>query len=233
MNGIEKITARIEADAKNEIAEILREGEAKAAQIRADYQSQADAAAKAAAAAGKEAASRQAGRLEGAAQMEAKKMLLAAKQSCMDAAFQKAKEQLLALPDGEYAALLARMAVRAAKTGREEIVLNAKDRQRVGLQVVAKANAMLAEAAAPESAGKAAKAAKAGNKAGEILSKVVTGASALLQGTAMLTLAEETREMDGGLILRDGQVEVNCAFETQLRVLREDMTAEVAAILFA
>ena len=50
---------------------------------------------------------------------------------------------------------------------------------------------------------------------------------------AMLTLAQETREMDGGLILRDGQVEVNCAFETQLRVLREDMTAEVAAILFA
>ena len=41
-----------------------------------------------------------------------------------------------------------------------------------------------------------------------------TGASALLQGTAMLTLSGETREMAGGLILRDGQVEVNCAFET-------------------
>ena len=49
----------------------------------------------------------------------------------------------------------------------------------------------------------------------------------------MLTLADETREMEGGLILRDGNVEVNCAFETQLRVLRETMAAEVAAILFA
>ena len=48
MNGIEKITARIETDAKGEIAEILREGEAKAAQIRASYQTQADLAAKAA-----------------------------------------------------------------------------------------------------------------------------------------------------------------------------------------
>jgi len=48
----------------------------------------------------------------------------------------------------------------------------------------------------------------------------------------MLTLSGETREMAGGLILRDGQVEVNCAFETQLRVLREEMTAEIAAILF-
>lgn len=230
MNGIEKITARIETDARKEAAEILREGEEKAARIRAGYQAQADAAAKAAEAAGKEAAQRQAERLESAAQMEAKKMLLAAKQSCMDAAFDRARQQLLALPDEEYAALLARMAVRAAKTGREEILLSAKDRERVGVQVVAKANAMLAESAAPEAAEKAA---KSGGKAGKVLSKVVTGASALLQGTAMLTLAQETREMDGGLILRDGQVEVNCAFETQLRVLREDMTAQVAAILFA
>ena len=230
MNGIEKITARIETDAKNEIAEILREGEAKAAQIRSGYQAQAEAAAKAADAAGKEAAQRQAERLEGAAQMEAKKMLLAAKQSCMDAAFEKAHKRLQSLPEGEYAELLARMAVRAAKTGREEIILSARDRERVGPQVAAKANAILAEAVAPEAAEKAA---KSGGKAGKVLSKVVTGASALLQGTAMLTLAQDTRERDGGLILRDGQVEVNCAFETQLRVLREDMTAEVAAILFA
>lgn len=229
MNGIEKITARIETDAKNEIAEILREGEAKAAQIRSGYQAQAEAAAKAADAAGKEAAQRQAERLEGAAQMEAKKMLLAAKQSCMDAAFEKAHKRLQSLPEGEYAELLARMAVRAAKTGREEIILSARDRERVGPQVAAKANAILAEAVAPEAAEKAA---KSGGKAGKVLSKVVTGASALLQGTAMLTLSGETREMAGGLILRDGQVEVNCAFETQLRVLREEMTAEIAAILF-
>ena len=141
----------------------------------------------------------------------------------------QAQKKLCALPDEEYADLLARIAVKAARTGREEIVLSAKDHKKVGSLVVSKANALLAAAAAPEAAGKAA---KSGGKAGEILSKVVTGASALLQGTAMLTLSGETREMAGGLILRDGQVEVNCAFETQLRVLREEMTAEIAAILF-
>ena len=195
MNGIEKITARIETDAKSEIAEILREGEAKAARIRSDYQAQADAAAKAAEAAGKEAAQRQAERLESAAQMEAKQMLLAAKQSCLDEAFEQARQQLLGLPDGQYSDLLAKIAAKASRTGKEEIVLSAKDHKRVGEKVVEKANFIL--------------------------------------GTGKLTLAGETREMDGGLILRDGQVEVNCAFETQLRVLREDMTAEVAAILFA
>ena len=230
MNGIEKITARIETDAKAEVAGILREAEEKAAAIREQYKVQAEAEAKAAAAGGKEAAKRQGERLESAAGMEAKKRMLAAKQACLDEAFAKAQAKLLALPDGEYAELLAKMAVKAAKTGREEILLNAKDRDRVGAQVVAKANAMLAEAVKPEAAGKAA---KAGGKAGEILSKVVTGANALLQGTAMLTLSQETRDMAGGLTLRDGNVEVNCAFETQLRVLREEMAAEVAGILFS
>ena len=195
MNGIEKITARSETDARGEIAEILREGEEMAAKIRSDYQAQADAAAKEAAAAGKEAAQRQAERLEGAANMEAKKMLLAAKQSCMDAAFEKAHKQLLDLPDGQYSDLLAKIAAKASRSGKEEIILSAKDNKRVGAKVVEKANTIL--------------------KNGK------------------LTLSGETREMDGGLILRDGQVEVNCAFETQLRVLREEMTAEVAAILFS
>lgn len=195
MNGIEKITARIETDAKSEIAEILREGEEKAERIRADYQAQADAAAKEADAAGKDAAKRQAERLEGAAEMEAKKMLLAAKQSCMDEAFNMAREKLLSLPDGQYSDLLAKIAAKASRSGKEEIILSPKDKERVGAKVAEKVNMLL--------------------KNGK------------------LTIADETREMDGGLILRDGQVEVNCAFETQLRVLRESMTAEVAAILFA
>lgn len=230
MNGIEKITARIETDAKAEVAEILREAEEKAAAIREQYKAQAQAEAKAAEAAGKEAAKRQAERLESAAQMEAKKRLLAAKQACLNDAFDKAQEKLLALDEGEYAQLLAKTAVQASKTGKEEIILNARDRERVGPQVVAWANTLLAEAAAPKAAEKAG---KVGGKAGAVLSAVVTGANALLQGTAMLTLAQDTREMAGGLMLRDGNVEVNCAFETQLRVLREEMAAEVAGILFS
>lgn len=230
MNGIEKITARIETDAKAEAAEILREAEEKAAAIREQYKAQAQAETKAAEAAGKEAAQRQAERLESAAQMEAKKRLLAAKQACLNEAFEKAQEKLLALDEGEYAQLLAKTAVQASKTGKEEIVLNARDRERVGPQVVAWANTLLAEAAAPKAAEKAG---KVGGKAGAVLSAVVTGANALLQGTAQLTLAQDTREMAGGLMLRDGNVEVNCAFETQLRVLREEMAAEVAGILFS
>ena len=230
MNGIEKITARIETDAKAEVAEILREAEEKAAAIREQYKAQAAAEAKAAGAAGKEAAQRQTERLESAAQMEAKKSLLAAKQSCLNDAFGKAQEKLLALNDADYAQLLARMAVKAAKTGREEILLNAKDRERVGSQVVAKANAMLAEAVKPEAAEKAG---KVGGKAGAVLSAVVTGASALMQGTAMLTLSKETRVIQGGFILKDENVEVNCAFDTLVRLQKAETAGEVVKKLFS
>ena len=43
MNGIEKITARIEQDAGAEIAGILKEAEEKAAAIRGQYEAQAKA----------------------------------------------------------------------------------------------------------------------------------------------------------------------------------------------
>lgn len=46
------------------------------------------------------------------------------------------------------------------------------------------------------------------------------------------TLSGETRDMEGGLVLKRGDVEVNCAFATQLRLLRQTMAADVAAILF-
>ena len=166
-------------------------------------------------------------RLEGAAEMEAKTKLLAAKQACIDEAFAKAKEQLLTMPEADYVELLAKLAVRSAVTGQEELVFNDRDRAAVGGKVVARANQLLAQAVAPNLPAELKE-----SKAGSILTKVVTGANALLQGTAMLTLAADTADIEGGLILRDGQVEVNCAFETQLRLLRESLAGQVAQILF-
>lgn len=227
MNGIEKITARIEQDARAEIEALLKDAEEKAAAIRAEYEARAAAQADMAAQSSKQAAAQRLERLEGAAEMEAKKMILAAKQAVIDKTFAKAKEALLSMSEEDYVELLAKLAVRSSKTGREEIILNERDRETVGYKVVSRANALLAEAAAPELPDEL-----KGSGVGKVIAKVVTGANALLQGTAMLTLADEIREMDGGLILRDGKVEINCAFETQLRVLRETMAADVAKVLF-
>ena len=227
MNGIEKITARIQQDASADLDAIRAQAEEQAAQIRSQYEAQAKAEAEKAAESCRQAAQQQLERLEGAAEMEAKTRLLTAKQACIDRAFERAREHLLSMPEAEYVELLAKLAVRSSATGREEVVLNERDRAAVGQKVVARANQLLAQAVAPDLPEEL----KA-SKAGGILTKVVTGANALLQGTAMLTLAADTAEIQGGLILRDGQVEVNCAFETQLRLLRESLAGQVAQILF-
>lgn len=227
MNGIEKITARIEQDARAEIAALLSEAEEKAAAIRAGYEAQIAAEAEKADRGAQSAAGERYARLEGAAEMEAKKRILAAKQALIDKAFAKAGEALRGMEEDEYVELLAKLAARSSKTGREEIILSESDRERVGSKVVSRANALLAQASAPSLPDEL-----KDSGVGKVIAKVVTGANALLQGTAMLTLADEVREMEGGLILRDGKVEVNCAFETQLRILRETMAADVAKALF-
>ena len=47
-----------------------------------------------------------------------------------------------------------------------------------------------------------------------------------------LTLSEETREIKGGFVLVDGDVEVNATFETLVRLQREKLEKNVAKVLF-
>lgn len=227
MKGIEKITARIEQDANADIAAQMKAAEEKAAAIRSQYEAQAREETAKAAESAEKAALQLVERAESAARMDAKKLILSAKQECIDKAFAQAAKGLITLPEEEYVDLLARIAARSAQTGREEVLLNQRDRDAVGAKVVSRANQILAKSVAPNLPQEL-----KSSKAGKIIDKVVTGANAVLQGTAMLTLAQETRDITGGLILRDGNVEINCAFETQLRLLREEMAADVAKVLF-
>ena len=45
-------------------------------------------------------------------------------------------------------------------------------------------------------------------------------------------LSDETRDMEGGLVISAGDIEVNCAYNTILRILRDDLAGDVAKILF-
>ena len=50
--------------------------------------------------------------------------------------------------------------------------------------------------------------------------------------SAHLTLSEQTRPIRGGFILADGDVELNCAFETLVRLQREKLEKAAVQILF-
>lgn len=227
MDGMEKITARIQEDADREIAAMNARTDEQIAALQAQAQAQADKERGEILARGERAAAERLERLKSAAQMERRKLELAARQEVLSEAFDQALERLCTLPDEEYIELLAALAVKAARTGREKVIFSQKDRNRVGKAVVTRANDALARKVAPRLPGDL-----TDTKAGAILDKVVTGASAILAGTGMLTLAEETRPIKGGIILSDGDVETNCTFETLVRLQRENISGEVAKVLF-
>lgn len=205
MNGIEKITGQIDADVQKEIDAALDQARAQAQEIEARYASQAEAQAEAIRRKGEQDAALRQERLVDVAKLEARKTLLAAKQDMVGQAFDLALKKLLELPDQEYIALLAKLAVAASRTGREQVIFSQKDRSRYGKQAVTMANDMLAKKAGPRAA----------------------------ESAGMLTLAEESRPMAGGLILRDGRVETNCSFEVLIHLQRDALSAEVARALFA
>ena len=67
--------------------------------------------------------------------------------------------------------------------------------------------------------------------------RVAEAANALLaarrpDAEAGLALCDETRPIPGGVILTDGEVEINCAFDALVRMQREPLEKEVAALLF-
>ena len=195
MNGIEKLTQQITADAQVEIDAILAEAQANADAITADYAQRAEKAAAERLAKGTEAAAQREERLVAMADMERRKDLLAAKQDMVGKAFDKALEQLCNLSDDEYVAMLTKLAVAASASGKEQLIFSQKDQTRVGKDVVMAANEALNE--------------------------------------GHLTLSEQTRPMRGGFILSDGAIEVNCSFETLVRLQRGEIAGEVANVLFA
>lgn len=198
MNGIEKILGRIHADAQAEIDSVLEASAKEAQAITARYEERAQNEEASLLEKGHKNANERAERLSSVAQMEAKRLILGAKQGMLDKAFALAHEKLTKLPEEDYITLLSNLAVGASLSGEESLVFSRQTHETMGEKITEAANEKL-------------------RKSGK---------------HANLTMAEETREFGGGLILLDGKMEVNCSFDTLLRLAREDMAGEIAAVLF-
>lgn len=193
MNGIEKITARIDADTQADIDRVLGKAREEAARITGKYQAQADAEAASLAARNEKNAAEREERLVSVAQMESRKVTLAAKQEMVERAYQLALEKLCAMPGERYTAVLADLLVQAAPDGRGEVIFAPGERERVGAGAVKAANERL---------------------------------------DGRLVLSEETRPLMGGFVLKNGSVEVNCTFDTLVRLQKAETAGAVAAKLF-
>ena len=148
MTGIEKITGRIEADARAEAANITAEAKAKCAEIRAEYEKKAEDAYWETLRSGVKECEDRADRLGRLAGMEARKSTLNLKQTMVGEAFDLAVKKICEMPQGDYVTAMAKLAAKAA-SGREAVAFNASDRDRCGADIVAAANVLLAEQGKP------------------------------------------------------------------------------------
>ena len=195
MNGIEKITQRLDTETQAEIDRVLDQAKDAAAQAVARYQAQADREAADRKARNEKAAAEREERLVSVAQMEARKVTLGAKQEMVEQAFDLALRKLCEMPDERYIATAAGLLAEAAPDGKGTVIFSEQERKRIGQASVDAANAKLGE-------------------------------------KGKLTLSSETRNIRGGFILVNGSVEVNCTFETLVRLQKGSMSGEVAKLLF-
>lgn len=188
MDGIDKIIQRISADAQAEADAIKAEANSQCADIEAEFSRTAAAEADKIINAGTTASEAYYARLTGASETETRRAVLSMKQELLGEAFALAEKKLLSLPSDKYLELLAKLAKAAVKTGKEEIVLSAKDRAAVGSEL------------------------------------------ARLTG---LKLSDETRDISGGLYLKDGNIETNCSIADLIQMGRNGLGPQVAELLFA
>ncbi len=207
MNGIENITKRILDDAENTVKEIRARAEADAKAIEEQYAGRAEADAAEVLAKGKKLSDERCERLGGVASLEARKMLLRTKQQMIDIAFKEAINKLTVCSEEEYIKTLTNLALSATISGNEEIIFSEADRAQYGKAVVAQVNKSLSGDSILKTAGK------------------------FLRGEG-LRLSDETREIKGGLILKEGSLEIDASFETIVSHLRDDLSGDVANILF-
>ena len=186
---IESITERILKEAQAYSDSQRSEAEAVKAETLKEAQAEADKLLQKFEAEAKNDAEVLVSRRQSVADLDARKMKLAAKQSVIDECYKKAVDMILNLEAGEYVKFICRQLGAYQKEG-GEVLLNQSDRDRIGADLVK-----------------------------------------LFEGTA-LTLSDETADIEGGCILRRGNISYNASLEKLLSNAREELTAEVAGILF-
>ena len=222
MKGLSKITDKILDEARAEAAKRLADADAECAKIYDEYKQKAENEAALAASDAKEEAAQIIARTKSGEQTVRKNIIFKMQGDMIDDAFKMAKDELCELPDDQKLELLSGLLLsalsveydaeqsRADVYGAEEaqtvryyeVVLNARDRERIGEPLINGFKRKIV-----------------GRDLGDMPSRV--------------SLAKDSAEIDGGFIIRVGDVEINCTIEAIVSRMRPKIEAQVAKILFS
>lgn len=219
MTGLEKITERILADAKERARVILEDARNDCRRVAASFAERAEAMRDEITARAQQEGEDMIARARSAAAMTRRNILLAAKARILDETFAAARAEICDTDFGKYKELLiallscalldqAKSEAESLALGDEvaefdtfEVLLNETDRERFGATVLEGA-------------------------------RRVTERRIGAARTAKLRLSEECADIEGGLILRYGDIEINCSITVLLAQMRRELEGRISAILF-
>lgn len=216
MNSSEKITGRIIAVAQSEADEIILAAQKEADAITKEYKNKA---AEIAANAESEASADTEiirSRTVASAQKIKRNLLLEAKNAKINEAFEKSRQRLLGLPDKDYEKMLSIMLVSTVKKQIESEKLSL-EQDTDGKIVVCKEYSVILSNADRK----------------RVSADMIKDASVLtLAAGKTLSLSDESADIDGGFILRCGDIEINCSIGLILSQMRDSLEGDVYRILF-
>ena len=189
---IEKITSKIEQDAKTKADEIIGEAKKQAWDIVKEANKKAEKIIADAEKEGAETRDKQVVSRKAVAVIDGKNVTLAKKQELIEECFGAAIEKVAEAPAEKYMDFLVSL-VKAQGLSGGEIILARKDAA-LGEDLLKRLKAELP--------------------------------------SGKFTISEEQRDLRGGLLIRDGSTYYNASIEALSEDMRDDMTAEVAGMLF-
>ena len=219
MTGLDKITERILADAKEKARGILEGAQEECRKMAEDYAARAEEIRESITERAMREGEDLVARARSASAMARRDILLSAKAQVLDEVFETAKTQICATDYGKYRELLvallscallqqAESEKMSLEMGDEitefdtfEVFMNENDRTRFGAYVLDNARKNTERRIGSERAAK-------------------------------LRLAPIPADIDGGLILRYGNTETNCSISALLEEMRRGLESRISAILF-
>lgn len=219
MTGVEKITDRIAADAAKEAQATLGAAEVECRKLAEEYGNRTigerDRVAERAQAEGQ----RMIERAKSTADMNHRAVLLAAKSALIDEVYEKARVKILDTDFGKYRELLTALLVSAL----------------LELAQSEEASAALGDETEPYDRIEVLFNHDDREKYGAAVVAEVRRRNERRIGTARLEklcLSEDTAAIDGGLVIRYGNIETNCSLSVLLAEMRRETEGKVASILF-
>ncbi len=219
MTGLEKILERIEGEARERASAILQRSEEECTALAREYAARAEQTRERLEKEGLEAIEATVSAARAQSEKTHTEILQSMRRALLDEAFERAKRELCATDFGKYRELLAALLVSALL-----------EQHRAEQQSIAFGDEV-EEFACFEVFFNASDRERFG-------AQVVADARRTVERrigaekAAKITLGEQAVDIDGGLILRFGDVELNCTLGILMADIRRDLESRVAEILF-